>query len=340
MERQFKVMRVERRFQMPLAIAPTELETEELAKVNAELVDVECATEDEIIEAAKDADALLVVFAPMTRRVMEALPKLKVIVRYGIGYDTVDVDAATDNGVLLVNIPDFCLEEVSNHAIALLLVLGGKLVSLSEGTKQGRWAESQLARAAVGAPYEQTLGLVGCGKIGRMTAKKAQCFGFRILGYDPYVDESVAKEYGITLASLPELLKESDFVSIHTLLNQETWHLIGEKEFKQMKPSAYLINTARGAVVDEAALIKALQEERIAGAGLDVFEKEPIDLNNPLLKMGNVVVTPHCCSHSVASIKRLKRSVGQEAATVLSGRWPKNMVNKTVKPRVNLVKGD
>jgi len=156
MERQYKVMRVEKKFQMPLALVTTEIEAEELAKVNAELVDVECATEDEIIEAAKEADALLVVFAPMTRRVTEALPKLKVIVRYGIGYDTVDVDAATDNGVLLVNMPDFCLEEVSNHAIALLLALGGKLVSLNEGMKQGRWTESQLTRATVGAPYEQT----------------------------------------------------------------------------------------------------------------------------------------------------------------------------------------
>jgi len=340
MERQYKVMRVEKKFQMPLALVTTEIEAEELAKVNAELVDVECATEDEIIAAAKEADALLVVFAPMTRRVMDALPKLKVIVRYGIGYDTVDVDAATDNGVLLVNMPDFCLEEVSNHAIALLLALGGKLVSLNEGMKQGRWTESQLTRATVGAPYEQTLGLVGCGKIGRMTARKARCFGLRVLGYDPYVDKSLAKEHGITLVSLPELLRESDFVSVHTLLNKETWHLIGEKEFKQMKPSAYLINTARGAVVDEAALIKALQEKWIAGAGLDVFEQEPVAPDNPLLKMNNVVVTPHCCSHSVASIKRLKRSVGQEAARVLSGRWPKNVVNKAVKPKVNLVKGD
>jgi len=173
-----------------------------------------------------------------------------------------------------------------------------------------------------------------------MTARKARCFGLRVLGYDPYVDKSLAKEHGITLVSLPELLRESDFVSVHTLLNKETWHLIGEKEFKQMKPSAYLINTARGAVVDEAALIKALQEKWIAGAGLDVFEQEPVAPDNPLLKMNNVVVTPHCCSHSVASIKRLKRSVGQEAARVLSGRWPKNVVNKAVKPKVNLVKGD
>ena len=338
MARQFKVMRVERRFQVPLAFATMEVEAEELTMVNAELVEVECATEDEIIKAAKDADALLVIFAPMTRRVLEALPKLKVIVRYGIGYDNVDVDAATDNGVLLVNIPDFCLEEVANHAIALLLALNGELLSINEGMKQGRWAESQLIRATIGAPYEQTLGLIGCGKIGRMTAKKAQCFGFRILGYDPYVDKSLAKEHGITLVGLPELLKESDFVSVHTLLNKETWHLIGEKEFKQMKPTAYFINTSRGAVVDEAALIKALQEKWIAGAGLDVFEQEPVDPDNPLLKMDNVIVSPHCCSHSVASIKRLKTSVGQEAARVLIGRWPKNVVNKTVKPKINLVK--
>ncbi len=339
-ERKFKVIRAERMSQVPLALASMELEAEELAKINAGLEEVECATEDEIIEAAKDADALLVVFAPITRCVIEALPKLRVIVRYGIGYDTIDVDAATDNGVPLVNIPDFCLEEVSTHAIALLLALGGKLVLLNEGTKQGRWAEFQLTRATVGSPYEQTLGLVGCGQIGRMTVRKAQCFGLRILSYDPYVDKSLAMEYGITLVSLPELLRESDFVSIHALLNKETWHLIGENEFKQMKSTAYFINTARGAVVDEAALIKALQEKWIAGAGLDVFEKEPIDSDNPLLKMDNVIVTPHCCSHSVASIKRLKTSVGQEAARVLTGCWPKNVVNKTVKPKVSLTEGD
>ena len=340
MERQFKVMRVERMSQVPLSLVPMEIEAEELTKVNAELVDIECATEDEIIKAAKDADALLVVFAPMTCRVLGALPKLKVIVRYGIGYDTVDVDAATDNGVLLVNIPDFGLEEVSNHTMTLLLVFAGKLVSLNEGTKQGRWNEAQLARAAAAAPYEQTMGLVGCGRIGRMTARKAQCFGLRILGYDPYVATSLAGEHGITLVSLPELLKESDFVSVHTLLNKETWHLIGEKEFRKMKPTAYFINTSRGAVVDEAALIKALQEKWIAGAGLDVFEKEPVDPDNPLLKMDSVIVTPHCSSHSVASIRRLKTSVAQEAARVLSGLWPKNVVNKTVKPKVDLVKKD
>jgi D-3-phosphoglycerate dehydrogenase len=192
----------------------------------------------------------------------------------------------------------------------------------------------------MGSIYGQTLGIIGCGNIGRITARKAQCFGLKILGYDPYVDKSLAKESGITLVSLPELLKESDFVSVHALLNKETWHLIGEGEFKQMKPTAYFINTSRGSVVDEPALIKALQEKWIAGAALDVFEKEPVDSDNPLLKMDNVVVTPHSASYSDVAFKRLRTSVGQEAARVLSGRWPKNVVNKTVKPKVNLAKGD
>ena len=316
-------------------------EAEELAKLNVELVDADCTTEDEIIETARDADAILVVSARITRRVMEALTKCKVIVRYGIGYDTVDVDAATDNGILVVNIPDFCFEEVSNHAITLLLVCAKKLVFLNNGVKQGRWTESKRAQAPMGSIYGQTLGLIGCGNIGRMTARKAQCFGLRILGYDPYVDKSLAEQAGITLVStMPELLKQSDYISVHTLLNKETWHLISEKEFRQMKPSAYFINTSRGAVVDEVALIKALQEKWIAGAGLDVFEKEPVDPDNPLLKMDNVVVVPHSASYSDAAFKRLRASVGQEAARVLSGKWPKNWVNKTVKPKVNLIKED
>jgi len=336
MERQFKVVRVDRTGSSAIMIE----EAEELTKVNAELVGADGVTEDEIIEAAKEADAIITSAAQITRRVMEALPKCKAIVRTGIGFDTIDVDAATDNGILVVNIPGFCLEEVSNHAIALLLACARKLVFLNDGTKQGRWAECKRAQTPMGSIYGQTLGVVGCGSIGRMTVRKAQCFGLRVLGYDPYVDKSLAKEHGITLVSLPELLKESDFVSVHTLLNKETWHLIGEEEFKQMKTTAYFINTARGSVVDETALIKALQEKWIAGAGLDVFEKEPVDPDNPLLKMDNVVVTPHCAGYSDAAIKRCRISVGQEAARILSGRWPKNVVNKTVKPKVNLVKED
>ena len=336
MEKQFKVVRADRMGNRAVMVE----EAEELAKVNAELVGADCVTEDEIIEAAKDADAILTGGAQMTRRVLESLPKCKVIVRYGVGYDTIDVDAATDNGVIVVNNPAFqwCIEEVSNQAITLLLACAKKLAFLNDGTKQGRWAECKRAQAPMVSIHGQTLGLIGCGNIGRMTGRKAQCFSLKLLGYDPYVDKSLAEKDGITLVSLPELLKESDFVSIHTFLNEETRHLMGEKEFKQMKPSAYVINTARGPVVDEPALIKALQEKWIAGAGLDVFEKEPVDPDNPLLKMDNVVVTPHSASYSDVAFSLPAKIVMQEAARVLSGRWPKNVANKGVKPKVNLVK--
>ena len=336
-EKQLIAMRVENLSLVPVPISPIEIESAELSKVNAELMEVGCANEDEIINAAVNADVILTIFARITRRVLESLPRLKVIVSYGIGYDTIDVDAATDNGVLVVNIPDFCLEEVSDHAIALMLACSRQIVRLNDGAKHGYWNESKAAISLAAPPYEQTIGLVGCGNIGRLTAKKAQCFGLKTIGYDPFADKSLASEYGITLVSLPELLKESDFVSLHTPLNKETWHLIGENELKQMKPTAYLINTARGSVVDEPALIRALQEKWIAGAALDVFEKEPIDAGNPLLKMGNVIITPHCASASASAIKRLKISVAQEAARVLTGKWPRNVVNKTVKPKVKLV---
>jgi D-3-phosphoglycerate dehydrogenase len=172
-----------------------------------------------------------------------------------------------------------------------------------------------------------------------MTARKAQSFGLKIIGYDPYVDKILAKESGITLTSqLSELLEESDFVTIHCLLSEETRHLIGEKEFKQMKPTAYFINTARGAIVDEAALIKALQEKRLAGAGLDVFEKEPVSPDNPLLKMNIVVVMPHSASYSDAAVEQQAINPAQEVARVLGGQWPKNVVNETVKPKVRLIK--
>jgi len=335
-EKRPKVLRPDRRGRE----FPMDEEIEELAKVNAELIQGEADTEDEVIEAAKDVDVIITLGVKMTRRIMENLPKLQAIVRYGIGYDNIDVPAATDNNVLVVNIPDFCWEEVSNHAIMLLLACAKKLVRINNNMKQSGWGAARKILAPMGSVHGETLGIIGCGNIGRMTAEKARCFNLKLLGYDPYVDKSLTDKCGIKMVSMPELLKESDYVSVHTFLNKETYHLIGEKEFKQMKPSAYFINTSRGAVVDEPALIKALQENEIAGAGLDVFEQEPIDPNNPLLKMDNVIVLPHSASYSEVAFRRLRRSVGQEAARVVSGHWPKNVVNKGVKPKVNLIKED
>jgi D-3-phosphoglycerate dehydrogenase len=319
-------------------------EEKELAKLNAEveLVQAKCTTEDELITMAKDADAILGGGPLFTRRVMEALPKCMAIVTYTVGFDGMDIDAATDNGIVVVNNPSraWCVEEVSNHAVALLLICAKKLTLLNDLTKNGRWADTRRVLLPMGSIFGQTLGIIGCGDIGRMTAKKAQCFGLRVLGNDPYVDKSLVNECGITLMSLPRVLKESDFVSVHTPLDKQTWHLIGEAEFKQMKPTACLINTARGAVIDEAALIKALQEKWIAGAGLDVFEKEPIDPGNPLLKMDNVVTIPHTASFSDEALEMQPINPAQEVVRVLSGQWPQNPINKIVKPKVNLVKQD
>lgn len=318
--------------------APLVEEAEVIREAGIELMDIDAANEDEIIAKAKDADVIFTVRAAFTRRVFENLPRLRAVVRCGVGYDNVDVDAATDNHVLVVNVPDFCFEEVSNHAIALLLACAKKMVRMHHLLKTAGWVASRQIMQPMGSVWGQTIGIVGCGNIGRMTARKAQCFGLTVIGYDPYVDPNLARESGITLKSLPEVMGESDYISLHPCLNQETFHLIGEKELCLMKPAAYLINTARGSVVDEPALIRILQDKRIAGAGLDVFEKDPIDPDNPLLKIDNVIVTPHTASYCDAAFKRLRTSVGQEAVRVARGMWPKNVVNKDVKPKIDLVK--
>lgn len=318
--------------------SPLSDEAEVIQKAGIELMDIDAADEDEIIAKAREADVVFTVRTAFTRRVFENLPKLQAVVRCGIGYDNIDVDAATDNHVLVVNIPDFCFEEVSNHAIVLLMACAKKLVRMNNLLKTAGWGASRQIMEPMGSIWGQTLGIVGCGNIGRMTARKALCFGLNVIGHDPYVDQNLAKESGITLKSLPEVMRESDYVSLHPCLNQETFHLIGEKELHMMKPSSFLINTSRGSVVDEPALIRTLQDKRIAGAGLDVFEKDPIDPDNPLLKIDNVIVTPHSASYCDASFRRLRISVGQEAVRVAQGRWPKNVVNKGVKPKVNLAK--
>ncbi len=311
-------------------------EAEEIQKVGAELVVVDSGSEDETIAKAKLADAIITTGARISRRVLENLPSLQVVVRYGVGYDTIDVEAATENHVLVVNIPDYCFEEVSNHAIALLLACARRLTRLGGLTRQGKWTLAADSLAPIGPIAGQTLGVVGCGNIGRMVARKATCFGLVIVGCDPYLDVTVARNPGIRLVSLSELMKTSDYVTLHTPLNKETLHLIGERQLQMMKPTAYLINTSRGPVVDEEALVRALQNKWIAGAGLDVMETEPPDALNPLLSMDNVIVTPHAAYYSDEAVVRMRRSVGLEAARVLSGKWPKNLVNKGVVPKKQL----
>ena len=317
-------------------------EAEEFAKVGAELQEVADTNKSEVIAALKDTDIILFGGATITSWMLEAAPKCIAVMVHTVGYDHIDVKAATDLNILVVNNPSFewCIEEVSNHAITLLLDCAKKVKILDKLVSQGHWDEAKQARKPLGSIYGQTLGIIGCGAIGRMVARKAHCFGLKVLGYDPYVEKWLAKENGITLVTLPELLKRSDYISAHPDLNDTSYHMMGEKEFKLMKPSAYFINTSRGKIVDEPALIKALEAKEIAGAGVDVFEVEPLPKDNPLTKMENVIMLSHSASYSDLAFSIAPINIAQEVGRILSGKLPNNIVNKSVKPRVNLVKGD
>ncbi len=318
-----------------------EIEEAELKKLQfeAELISGRCSSEDELIEIAKDADIILGGGYLFTRRVIEHLPKCRAIITYSVGFDGIDIGAATENGIMVINNPasEWCIEEVSNHAIALLLAAAKNITSLNNMLKRGEWGRSRNDLLTDLPPiHGQTLGLVGCGAIARMVAKKALCFGMSLIGYDPLLSQALFKEYSITPVDLDQLIEQSDFISMHAPLNEQTRHMIGEAEFRKMKPEAIFINTGRGGLVDEKALVKALKEKWIAGAGLDVYEKEPVEQDNPLFTLENAIVTPHSASFSKTSLRVQPVNPVREAVRVLSGTWPKNVVNPTVVPKTAL----
>jgi D-3-phosphoglycerate dehydrogenase len=285
--------------------------------------------EDEIIERAGDADALIVSSSPMTHRVMSALKQLKVVVRTGVGYDVIDVPAATALGIVAVNIPDIWTREVANHALALLLAWNRRIPILYNEVKAGVW-QSQ-PPGLVGALHDETVGIVGFGNIGRAFARRVSALETHLIAYDPYVDDAQFAALGVErVFSLGELAARSDYVSVHTLLNAETRHLINEVFLRQMKPTACLINTSRGPVVDEQAIIRALQEQWIAGAALDVQEHEPPAPDNPLSRLENVILTPHAAYYSTAAVAQVPRRCGEEVARVLTGQRPLHVVNPEV----------
>lgn len=301
-------------------------EKEEFARIGADLVLAQVREEEELIRACKEADGLLNQYAVLTRRVFEHLPKCKVVARYGVGVDSVDLNAATDLGIIVANVPDYCIDEVSDHAIALILSLMRKTAFFNAKVKSGQWDFHS------GIPIHRirgkTLGLIGSGKIGLEVAKKLSSFGVRVIAFDPYLQTN---PQGIELKNFDAVLKGSDFISIHCPLNDATRHLIGEKEFKKMEKKPLLINTSRGPIIDEKALIQALEEGLITGAGLDVLEKEPPDSVNPMLAMENVILSPHVGFYSEESISELKRRTAKNVSDVLIGRWPGSVVNQGVK---------
>jgi len=310
------------------------IEEELLATVGAELIRAQCRTEEEVIEAAKEADGLLNQYAPITRKVLESLPNLKVVSRFGVGVNTIDIEAATENGILVGNVTDYCMDEVSDHAFALILACARKVVSLNNEVKAGKW--DYKASIPVYRLRGRLLGLVGFGRISQALAKKAQAFGFKVVAYDPFVKEAVAQDLGVGLVELNELCKLSDFISIHAPLLEATRGMISEEQFRLMKKDAYIINTSRGSVIDEKALINALEAGEIAGAGIDVTQEEPIQKNNRLLKMDNVIISPHVSWYSEEAELELKRKSTQNVADVLAGYYPTYLVNKEVKEKIRL----
>lgn len=310
--------------------------------LGAGFVKQHCATEDEFIAFARDADAVITVgsIRPVTRRVIENLERCRLISNTQIGYDSIDIKAATERGILVTNVRDYCFEEVSDHAMALLLACARKIVQLNEAAKRGQWGLSangveiqsriwpKLSRL-----HGLTLGLLGLGKVSRTLVPKAQGFQLRVIAYDPYIPQEIGRQIGVKIVDWKRLLQESDFLSVHASLTPETRHILNTEAFKEMKTTACLINTARGGLIDEAALYRALKEGEIAMAALDVTDPEPPKPQSPLLAMDNVIITAHSAFFSPTSeAERWHRPV-DEVARVMRGEWPEAVVNPQAKEK-------
>lgn len=315
---------------------------EQLKQAGAVWVQKQCATEEETIKAAKDADGVLFSDAPMNAKVLKSLSKCKFAIRYGIGMDNIDVKAATECGIVVANVRDAFTEEVANHGLALLLCLARKVRTFDKLMREGDWTDPKtrdLWSGAIIGPrplHDETIGVVGFGRIGRSLARKLVAMRMRVLILDPYVKAKEVEKAGCTPADLATILKEADYVCLCCPLTQETRGLIGESQLKTMKKTAYVVNVARGGVVKEQALIRALKEGWIEGAALDVFEKEPIANDNPLRKMENVILSPHAASYSVDSYKALRSTVVEQAVQILKGEWPVNLYNPEIKEKVDI----
>jgi D-3-phosphoglycerate dehydrogenase len=308
-----------------------EIERSILAKVGCEVVPLKFSTDEELIAAIRDAHALLFRYVNIRRHHIEALARCQIIARSGIGVDIVDVEAATDHGIWVTNVPSYCEEEVADHALALILASVRKIMDYHRGVENGRW------KWQTGKPIPRlstaAFGLIAFGKIGKLIWQRMKGFGCRGLVYDPYVPPKVISAAGAIPAELDELLQTADIVHIQSPLTPQTYHLIGERELRLMKPTAILTNAARGPIIDENALYRALTEGWIAAAAVDDLEEEPAKIRewqatNPLIHLPNFIVTPHTAWYSEQAVEEVKRVSATEIARVLSGQRPRFPVNE------------
>jgi D-3-phosphoglycerate dehydrogenase len=277
----------------------------------------------ELQAAVAEADAVVAGGGVFDAAAFGAMTRCRVLVNCGVGLDRVDLAAASGRGVMVCNMPDLCTDEVADHAMALLLACNRKIVRLANRVRGGTWDRALLE--PMPRLRGSTTGLLGFGRIGQAMAERCRGFGMRVVAYDPYLPPEVARERGVELLELEALLAGSDLVSCHLPHSPSTHHLMGAAQFRAMKPSAYFVNSSRGKVVDEAALVQALREGWIAGAGLDVLEQEPADPANPLLGLENVVVTPHAAGFSDEVVDRIPRLAFEEVMAVLNGGTPRQI---------------
>jgi D-3-phosphoglycerate dehydrogenase / 2-oxoglutarate reductase len=297
---------------------------EVLRSIGAEVQLAPQPTPEAILHVATPADALLVTYAKITADMIRQMTRCRIISRFGIGVDNVDLDAATAAGIVVTKVPDYCIDEVSDHAMALLLALARKIPTSNAHVHGGRWEMKSVV--PIHRLRGRILGLVGFGRIPRLVVPKAKAFGLRVIVHDPLVEAEAFARERVDQVDFDELLAQSDYVSIHTPLLAETRNLFNADAFGRMKPGAYLINTARGPIVDEQALARALDAGQLAGAALDVMPQEP-PVGSPLLGRENVIITPHTSFYSEESLLELQRKASEEVAAVLSGKPPKNPVN-------------
>ncbi len=286
------------------------------------------ATPEAILEVARQADGLLVTYAKITGEMIAQLEKCKVIGRFGIGVDNIDIAAATKAGIVVTYVPDYCFDEVSDHAMALLLDLARKVSFSNALVQAGRW--EMKATVPMNRLRGRTLGLAGFGNIPQLVAPKAQAFGMEVIAFDPYVDKALAASRGVRLVDFDTLLAQSDFISVHAPLTDETKNMFGAEAFAKMKPTAFLVNTARGPLVDTDALARALDDGEIGGAALDVVPVEPLPANSPLLGRDNLVLTPHTAFYSEDALLDLQTKAATDVASVLAGKQPKYPINPEV----------
>lgn len=311
-------------------------EQQQLADADAEFVAYhpQKGAQVPVLEWAKDADVLVVAAVKVDRAVLEGLPKLKAVIRLGVGVDNVDVEAATELGVVVANMPGFCTREVAEHAAALLLACVRRIGTYGPAIAEGRW--SREAAEELELLRGKTLGVVGCGRIGSEFLRVVRGFGLRRIVYDPYISDARVRRFGAERVGLDKLLASSDIVSIHAPLTEETRHMFDRSAFARMKRGAILINTARGPIVDESALLEALEEGIVSMAGLDVFETEPLPTSNPLFRHPRVIATPHVAWYSKQSQTRQREWVVEDIRRLVRGKKPQHTVNPAVYKRKNL----